>query len=108
MAAAAAGAVVKAEFPLRVHKQTRFGRLKDMIAEKLTELCNKEIAATDFVVKRKNMVRQYKDPDATLASLSILSGASLLVQEGKDGGDGKFSFRIFFIKLNEQLEKTKD
>lgn len=101
VATAAAGAIVKAELPLRLHKQTKFGRLKEIIAEKLTEMCNKEIDATDFIVKRKNMMRQYKDPEATLASLSILSGASLMVQEGKDVGEGKFSFRIFFIKLNE-------
>jgi hypothetical protein len=53
-------------------------------------------------------MRQFKDLEQTLASLGILSGASLVVQPGTDAGEGKFSFRISFIKLIDATSYESD
>lgn len=53
-------------------------------------------------------MRQFKDLEQTLTSLGILSGASLVVQQGTDAGEGKFSFRISFIKLIDATNFESD
>lgn len=55
------GSTVDVEFAVRVEKTLKLGVLKEMIAEKLSGLCNETVKPEEIIVKRKNIARQYKD-----------------------------------------------